>query len=96
MFFSFSARFGLGTSFWTLWGLLWDTHLAPRPFETGFLGARGPAKSRSRLVFCGPKRLQERPKRHPRALHTSLEAFLWHIKPFQELQEASKTPTRGL
>ena len=63
--FTFSARFGFGASFWTLWG---RTHLVPRPFETGLLGALGPAKSRSRLVFSGPGSLQERSKRPPRAL----------------------------
>ena len=60
--FTFSACFGFGTSFWTFWDPLLDVDLAPRPFETGLLGARGPAKSRSRLVFFGPERLQERPR----------------------------------
>ena len=68
----------------------------PKKAETSLLGGLGPSKSRFQLLFGGPEGLQERPKRHPRALHTSLEAFLWHIKPFQELQGASKTPTRDL
>ena len=48
--------------FWDLWDFLLVANLAPRPFETGLLGALGPAKSRSRLVFFGPERLQERSK----------------------------------
>ena len=71
-------------------------HLAPRHAETRLLGALGPSRSRFQYLLGGPRGLQERPKRHPRAPHTSLEALVWPIKPFQELQEASKTPTRDL
>ena len=80
--FTFSACFGFGAYVCTIWDPLLDVHLAPRPFETGLLGALGPAKSRSRLIFFGPKRLQERPKRHPRAPHMPLDASLGPTKPF--------------
>ena len=89
-----SYRFG--TSIWDPPGLLLGGYLAPNQFETGLLGALGPSRSRFQYLLGGPRGLQERPKRHPRAPHTSLEALLWPIKPFQELQEASKTPTRDL
>ena len=92
MVFTFSACFGFGASFWTLWDPLMDVHLAPRPFETGLLGALGPAKSRSRLVFVRPrtapratqeasKRLQGAPKSTPRGLPN-----------IKRLQDASKRP----
>ena len=58
---TFSARFGLGASFLTLWDSLLAAHFASRPFDTGVLGALEPAKSRSILVLFGPEWLQEHP-----------------------------------
>ena len=90
--FTFSACFGFGASFWTLWDPLLDVDLGPRPFETGLLGALGPAKSRSRLVFFGPERFQERPKRHPRDSKRHPRA----LQEASQTSRGSKTPPRGL
>ena len=59
-------------------GLLFGLPSGPGQFETSLLGALGPAKSRSRLVFFGPRAAQERSKRVPRPLP---EAFMRPRRP---------------
>ena len=54
-----SARIAFGPRFGLLLGLFRGAA------ETNLLGALGPAKSRFRVVFFGPKGVQERSKRHP-------------------------------
>ena len=60
--------------------------MAPRPFETGLLGALGPAKSRSRLVFV-------RPWKPPRALQEGSRSASGGLQEVKRLQAASKRPS---
>ena len=86
--FTFSARFGLGASFWTLSDWLLAAHFASRPFDTGVLGALEPAKSRSTLVLFGPERLQELSKR----LQGAPKSTPRGLPNLKRLQDASKRP----
>jgi len=64
------------------------SHLAPKIAENSLGIPMGTAKSHLTLLF----RPQERPQRHPKALHKPLEAPLYPTKLLYELHGSPRTP----